>query len=413
MMPKRFDNPEVGVILNRSGKLRVSSWGTAMRFSVRKLFVVILSMLLVPPEWCVACLWDSETLAMERQRFPAAHELIAGYFIRHSRAYYEWRISDRGAKPVDQRTALDYDDLAVAYDKLLMHDKAIETIEAKIERWPNEYRYESEANLGTFLIHAERYEAGLQHIKRAIEINRDAHFGREVYQKLLVEYVIQQRKKHSGLPLDENFEAFQSGPFADFVLAARPAAVGDRKEIEKAAKGIMGMMRFGHHDSPVLLEALGDLLLFDLNDSNSDAKRLAARAYLKASQEVDDPKSAQAYRKKAEYAIMMQLGVELDDIESDLKDETEQAAEFFAAISRDEEAWIAAGKDVDREFTKKYYQDPKVAVGSGPTRGSMTAQMGFWLVGGIAALFVVCLLVAFRRARRGRLVAADSESDQI
>ena len=109
----------------------------------------------------VACLWDYDTLSMERSLAPDIHELIVGKFPRHSAAYYQWRIEDREKKPVADRSPEDYNDIAVAYEKLHQHDKAIETIQEKIARWPEENRYESEANLGTFLIHKGDFEAGL------------------------------------------------------------------------------------------------------------------------------------------------------------------------------------------------------------------------------------------------------------
>ena len=50
-------------------------------------------------------------------------------------------------------------------------------------------------------------------------------------------------------------------------------------EIKKAIKGILGMMRFGNYNSPILLNALGDVLL---NETYSEpgAKRLSAMAYM-------------------------------------------------------------------------------------------------------------------------------------
>lgn len=35
----------------------------------------------------LACLWDSDTLQMERLRFPGVLEIITGKFVHHSPAY--------------------------------------------------------------------------------------------------------------------------------------------------------------------------------------------------------------------------------------------------------------------------------------------------------------------------------------
>lgn len=349
---------------------------------------------------------------MERQRFPEAHELVAGHFVRHSTAYYEWRISDRTAKPIDQRTPLDFDDIAVAYDKLGQHDKAIDTLHAKIERWPDERRYESEANLGTFHIHAGHFEEGLQHINRAIEINPDAHFGREIYQKLLVEYVIEARRRDDQLPLNDDESSGYTG-FTAFVVAARKTTdEKELKEIQAAAKGIMGMMRFGRHNSPILLEALGDLLLSDGN--RYDSKMLAARAYLKASYEVDDSAASIAYRKKAQQALELQFGRERSEIEADLEDEIEQGDNFFHQISADERGWISSGSNLDIEFGKKYYQAPTLEVNRPHWKpmDPMT-KLGLVILGGVAILFVACALTVtmiIRKVRRKHCVPSQTSN---
>lgn len=369
---------------------------------MRRLLFIIIAFSLTVPDCCFACLWDYETLAMERQRFPEAQELIAGHFVRHSTAYYEWRISDRTAKPVDQRTPIDFDDIAVAYDKLGQHDMAIETIRDKMARWPDQRRYESEANLGTFQIHAARFEEGLQHINRAIEINPDAHFGREIYQKLLVEYVIESRRRDDKLPLNDA-ESYGNTGFTAFVLDAQKTKDDAQlAEIQAAAKGIMGMMRFGSHESPILLEALGDLLLFD---GHNDSKMLAARAYLKASYEVDDSFASSAYREKAQQALEMQLGRKMSEIEADLKLEIEQGDDFFRQISADERAWIAAGNNLDVEFGNKYYESPTLDVNRPNWRPMAPATRVLVVLGGLAILFVACGLIAtivIRRFRRNR-----------
>ena len=251
---------------------------------------LLLVFLILMPRSAFACSWDYDTLAMEREKFPDALELITGKFLRHSTEFYEWRVRDRSARlekdPSDLRL---YDDLAVAYDKLGQHERAIEVMLKKDRLSPN--LYETHANLGTFYIHSGQLKRGVEHIKQAIKLNPDAHFGREVYQKHLVDYVLsKQQAGVTKLPL-ESSEATRSGPlgFASYLLKAAgevdPGRM-DKVASEKATKGILGMMRFGNYRSPVLLEALGDLLLSQ--GWSADGKRLAARAYLKASYEIAD-----------------------------------------------------------------------------------------------------------------------------
>ena len=312
--------------------------------------VIVLALLL--PSICQACLWDSDTLEQERYRFPEVHELIVGDFVRHSEAYYRWRIEDRLAKPLEERTPMDYDDIAVSYDKLGQQDKAIEAIHEKIRRFSSQSVYESEANLGTFLIHAGKLEEGLVHIDKAIEINPDAHFGREIYQKLLVEYVLHQRAAGAeGLPLatsdGENFAAFLSDRL-EWSVTNR------QEETKKAITGVLGMMRFGHYDSPVLLEALGDLLM----SQGRDANQLAAQAYLRASAMAEERTAAAAYFSKAGKMLEDQHNMKLKTLQSELVEAVAAADEKFAQIESDESAWAAAGENVDQKFTSKYYEQP-------------------------------------------------------
>ncbi|EMI27759.1 tetratricopeptide repeat domain protein [Rhodopirellula europaea] len=375
-----------------------------MRKSV--LFIAVFSAFF--PHQLSACLWDYDTLAMERKLFPGAHELIAGNFVRHSDAYYKWRIADRMAKPSDQLLPSDMDDVAVAHDKLGNHDKAIETILEKMERWPDQGRYESEANLGTFYIHAGQLEEGLEHIRSAIAINPDAHFGREIYQQLLVEYLIEKRSESLQLPLSTSVGEGQIG-FTAFVLESRKPVEDKRlEEIQAAANGVLGMMRFGTADSPVLLEVLGDLLLADF--SNDDAKMLATRAYLRASMKVDDPVATVAYRDKAEATISMQKDLELEQLEEQLFQEIEKGDNLFLRISADEAAWIAADMDVDAEFQEKYFEvpllsyDPEEDDDEGWVSGLSTAGVVACSCSVVAGLIAIAVVAR----KRGRGVSSLS-----
>lgn len=141
----------------------------------------------------LACIWDRDTISMKIQCFPDAIELITGKFLRHSPEFYQWRIKDREAKLKTNPAQWSYyDDLAVAYAKLHNNTKAIELMLKKEKLHPRQY--ETYANLGTFYIHDKQYEKGLTYIKKAIAINPNAHFGREVYQQYLVEYILSKRK---------------------------------------------------------------------------------------------------------------------------------------------------------------------------------------------------------------------------
>ena len=382
--------------------------------------LLIVLLLLISTSTANACIWDRDTLAMERAKFPEVNELIVGYFPRHSSAYYEWRKEQVLAIPVAHRTPADYDDLGASYDKLGEHEEAIATMLDKLERFPDEHLYETHANLGTFYIHNGELEKGVEYIGSAIEINPDAHFGREVYQKLLVEYVIERRSKGNTLPLEEGmsdpYEATSpSTGFAAFVLNAQglaEASGADRdKELNKAIKGVLGMMRFGNYDSPVLLEALGDLLHTQFRQDQG-MQRLSARAYLKASYVVDDPAAETAYRKKAERALDMQYGVDLSNIEFKLKEEVAEGDAYFAKIESDEKAWVAAGKDVDAEFQRVYYEQVALETSKADSKPIKSPEHNIVLfvmilLGLIITVLAVVLFVVIKYLTRRKASSAE------
>lgn len=381
----------------------------------------------------LACLWDYDTLAMERKRFPNALELITGKFLRHSNEFYEWRVKDRlkQLKDTPDKLAL-YDDLAVAYDKLGKHEDAIATIQKKDVLKPG--LYETEANLGTFLIHSGKLKEGLVHIGKAIEINPDAHFGREIYQKLLVEYVLSKKGDNGELklplydPLKEKDGPFGFVPtgFAKFVIeqqitnretAESKNDVGP--ELQKALKGVLGMMRFGHHDSPILLEAVGDLLLAQ-TEEGGDAKRLAARAYLKASYEVDNETAKAAYRALAEQCLEMQTAgrghsssIGLKAIEASFRKELREADKWYKGVCLNEQKWIKSGKNVDEEFSKKYYEKPEVSSSTTGLRLEETPKLSFlmWLQDSAFAAWVFALTSSILAFYFLKLISKKQKND--
>ncbi len=331
-----------------------------------------------------ACMWDYDTFKMERSRFPTALELITGKFLRHSPEFYRWRIQDRERRLQEHPSELAlYDDLAVAYDKVGDDNKAIALMLDKEQRAPG--LYETYANLGTFYLHSGQYEKGVAMIDKALAVNPDAHFGREKYQKYLAEYVAtRQEQGKVVLPLRkvpdypqtreqddpkgwQTFRALQAQATFTTFVAKRENSLGlTEDERDRAIKGVLGIFKFGKHDSPILLECLGDLLVLVGEDGPyGHGKELAARAYLKASYEVKDDAARDAYRKLAADAIKMRQPdhqyLSLEEMETSFKKELADADAWYADLREKESGWIRGGKNPEAEFDKLYTAEPELA----------------------------------------------------
>src|SRR4051794_11504813 len=161
-------------------------------------YLPILLTLLAAPAY--ACIWDDDTLLDERRGLPGVAEVIAGKWERHSPFFYEHRIKAMTAGlEKDPNHLAAYDNLAVAFEKLGRPDEAIALMLKKEKLKPGEYT--TEANLGTFYLHTGDFENGIAHIRKALEINPDAHFGREKYQLMAAEYLLEAKRDPSLLDL--------------------------------------------------------------------------------------------------------------------------------------------------------------------------------------------------------------------
>lgn len=151
------------------------------------------------------CLWDKDTLKSEANGADTLVNVLTGRFDRFPPQYYEVRI-ERTEKALEQAPAdlSLYDDLGVACDRIGRADRAIEWMAAKrgqldaLEAPDAFHEYTYLANLGTFHVHrwlrAGRDRSDLADVERAheliaqaIELNPDAHFGRERYQLLAID----------------------------------------------------------------------------------------------------------------------------------------------------------------------------------------------------------------------------------
>jgi hypothetical protein len=165
----------------------------------------------------IACIndRDSDTLEREGKGLPAVQQVLTGRFGRNPPLYYKMRL-ERVVKEIASQPENFplYDDAAVASDRLGDGEAAIGWMERKRvvlkraaptsstpdkslrEAW---YRYY--ANCGTFWAHrwlhqgTDRSKIGEMKtaramIARAIEIKPNAHFGREKYQLMAMDWII-------------------------------------------------------------------------------------------------------------------------------------------------------------------------------------------------------------------------------
>lgn len=195
-----------------------------------------------------ACLWDHDTFAVEAAGKNDLVAVLAGRFERNPPLYYEMRLSHSLANlKTDPGLLEEYDNAAVAAERLGQHNQAIQIIGRKRthmlplpadkEGW---YRYY--ANLGTFHAHRaislaaenlrqQDLKLADSEITKAIEINPDAHFGRERYQLYAIRWLEGPRTEALG----------------DYVNSLEPRESSSSKSsAEKAIKGWSGLIRLGN-----------------------------------------------------------------------------------------------------------------------------------------------------------------------
>jgi tetratricopeptide (TPR) repeat protein len=322
-----------------------------------------------------ACLWDSDTLATEVSRFPGVFEMITGQFPRHSNEFYEWRIQQ--AKQVvteNPQSFAAYDDWAVAEHKLGRNQEAIRIMNQALALAPK--RYESLSNLGTFHLFEGNLAKSCELLREALLLNPDAHFGREKYQLWLADLLLRQK---TAVTADETTAPQDQAPLHDGggkMKKDLDAFLKERSETKFEAEGqgrsaqsadsmlqaqrqeavtaVLGMMRFARHDHPLLLETLGDLLA--AGGYKVDANRLAAFAYLRASQTSQSSIEQDRLNLISKQLISGSHGssMSFETLWQQLSEGLAKGDELQAQVRADELAWIRERKDAQAEFEKKY-----------------------------------------------------------
>lgn len=209
-----------------------------------------------------ACYNDSDTYLTELRDNLDVTNAIIGRFTLYPESYYRKRIEIQKAILKKDPNNLDaYDNLSVAYDRIGDGENALKWIHEKrkhLANAPKLHLYSTEANEGTFLI--VRWIRGHKkgdlkdaveaekHIVKALEINPDAHFGREFSQLYCIRAMIRAGKD------TDNWEKYFTGDL--LVIADK-----DRIDRKKLRYGIAGMMVLGAAwNAPVFIQAIAELV---------------------------------------------------------------------------------------------------------------------------------------------------------
>ena len=241
----------------------------------RSLFYLLLT--LVP---AAACLWDRDTWREEAKGRIDTLKAITGWFDRYPPRYYEMRL-ERVTRELESKPAeFDlYDDAGVACNRLGRYDEAIAWMarkKAMLDATPSTVgkmdRYRYHANLGSFLGNrwavrppSERkgditdLVAATHHIAEAIELNPDAHFGREKYQLKLFQWLQREAEQDGRI----------FAPEQNFLGVAARNRIGSgglepHPELHDAESGLIGLIHLGSAwESIDVFDALGTLVQLD------------------------------------------------------------------------------------------------------------------------------------------------------
>jgi tetratricopeptide (TPR) repeat protein len=196
----------------------------------------------VPPAF--ACLWDYDTIKEESLGDKEVAQVVKGELRKHSTEFYAAKVTyTRAIVEAGNAKQERYDDYAVALAKTGKLDEAIAVLADKDKKFPGEYT--TEANLGTFLAMKGDTAGALDHLAKAVAINPDAHFGREIVQIQLLEYV----QKLAADPTLDTKQTFLGSPIGEDVLITRTKRNRKvSKAIDTQVKGIVGLIRFGDGD---------------------------------------------------------------------------------------------------------------------------------------------------------------------
>ncbi len=366
-----------------------------------------------------ACAWDRDTLEAEAKGIPEVMQIITGRFERNPDLFYEMRLQRVTQEIAQSPDKLElYDDAGMASDRLHRGDEAIAWMhkkQATMRNWKGdtkvlkEHRYRYLANQGTFIAHrwlrdgADRKRIGEMKqarnlIAEAIELNPDAHFGREKYQLKMMEWIIAppEVKKNDILPsVADTFES-SSSP--------------EPKNVADAVKGLSGIIVLGDAWQSVdTFYALSSLLSeYDQRNSVAYLADLRTKELIKSGKRSILPTAPNG---EALIALMDERGIPEQTIQY-----ADKVAEKYKLLRAEANQWhtkrtaymierLKAGRhpDTDKDFWNEW-QEP-----SSPSLYIQTAEDIFyvqlkWGVA-IAAIAIIGLWIGLTRRHKKRKAA--------
>ncbi|WZO99886.1 hypothetical protein EP7_001500 [Isosphaeraceae bacterium EP7] len=385
-----------------------------------------------------ACLWDRDTPADEARGMPEVVAVLTGRFERNPPLFYEMRLARVSAHLRDLPQDLaGYDDAGVACDRLGRGEEAVEWMEKKRAQLETldaslpavkEHWYRLHANLGTFLVHgwarqgADRskiseVKAARDEIVRALEINPNAHFGREKSQLLALTWIVDPPKLGDSQVLP-NLLGWQAHDFNGTNTAPQMA--------DDAVRGLAGLIVLGNAwESVDIFNALNQALQRDsqgfARNEEGGRNTLAYLAWLRCCELVDAGRGSMlpdAPKGQALKAILPRpdflksVGI-LEDSYLQLRTEADawQAARAEFMTSR-----LNAGHHPDTEpgFWEGYVERPAplLPTQSVPDAYNALSEWRRWwstvaLIGvPLVSIALIFGLPAVRRAKTRRLKAA-------
>jgi Tfp pilus assembly protein PilF len=334
-----------------------------IQFRIMRALVLVCAVLL--SRAACACLWDFDTIRDEQRGLPAVAEILSGRYERHSRFFYEHRVqSMKALLAADPNNLAAYDNLAVAYEKLDDRDNAIAVMLAKEKIKGGEYT--TYANLGTFYLHSADFENGIANIRKAIQINPEAHFGREYVQLKMAEYYAAAKKDPQILKRRDFFGVTEIGGYImrgdHLAFEVDESTGGEIVDLPaNAMDGVVGIIRFGTGTSAELFLVLGEMLEARARTRGLRPLHLPYRAYLRAI-ELKHPRSEEIRKHLAERFDDRRRIDPAGYADATIARERADGAAWLKAYQDYEDALLRSGKntDVEANYAEFYAKHPRI-----------------------------------------------------